>query len=112
MVDAIVWNCRGIGNNSTLNHLKGMICKFKILFVALLEPMLAEDKASRIMTKLKMDQVWCNSVADNKIWTFWDNSISVSHYNDSSQVSTFHVKNGLNEEIYLSVVYAACDRTL
>ena len=111
MVDAIVWNCRGIGNNSTLNHLKGMICKFKIPFVALLEPMLAGDKASRIMTKLKMDQVWCNSVADNKIWTFWDNSISVSHYNDTSQVSTFRVKNGLNEEVYLSVVYAACDRT-
>lgn len=39
----LVWNARGIGNSETFRHLKYLVHTHKLLFAAILEPIISVD---------------------------------------------------------------------
>ena len=112
MISAIIWNCRGIGNPSTVNHLNKLIRKHKVSLVCISEPKLLKEKANDIKLQLGMDQIWVNQYSETKLWTFWRDSISVTHMVDTTQSSSFLIKNEDNIAFYFTGIYASCDKII
>lgn len=46
MMDVIVWNAKGIQNDITMAHLKFLVKKYKLLFIAILEPIVDFSKVA------------------------------------------------------------------
>ena len=112
MINTIIWNCSGIGNSPTVNHLNNLVTTHKASLIAVLEPMVDVSKAEEIKRKLNMDSIWVNLDAEAKIWVLWNSSISIQHISDTSQSSTFLVTSSTTKLAYYSFVYGSNDRLL
>lgn len=108
MINSIFWNCRGIGNSPTVNHLKKLLKKFNVDFVAIFEPKLQEKHIARIMQKLGMSHCWCNSSSQSHIWIFWHNIDSVVLLSEMSQASSFKIEHK-QVNLVITCEYAALE---
>ena len=110
MINTIIWNCRGIGNSTTISHLKKIIKKHNVALIGILEPMLAEDRAEAICNQLRMDRYWVNNVFDSKIWILWKDSISLVNILETDQSSSFTVSNDVGMDFQFTCVYASTEK--
>lgn len=72
----IFCNIRGIGNSCSRSCLKNLVVTHKAVLVAILEPMLAFNKASILGRFTKLDCFAGNHAEESKIWVFWHGSFS------------------------------------
>lgn len=73
MMNYLIWNIRGVANNSSVRRLKQLIKKHSISLVAIIEPKCSSIPIVELQTKLK----FCGSLANepDTIWLFWNNTV-------------------------------------
>lgn len=113
MIESLVWNCLGVGNSSTMEHILDLVKKFNIYTVGLMEPTLSEKRIDSVQRKLQMDNGWCNSSSRSRIWIFWDNTVKHCLRSETAQQSTFLVDStGLAPFYFTIFVYASSSHIL
>lgn len=107
-MNSIVWNVRGVGNQSTLEQLWCMRNKLKLNVLVILEPMVKLDSYS-YRSKFRMEKVISN--VSNKIWIFSDENYDVEVIQDGIQYLYIKVtSNQHSTPLMVIVVYAKCNR--
>ncbi|XP_058082442.1 uncharacterized protein LOC131230554 [Magnolia sinica] len=109
----LIWNARGVGNSPTISSLKRLIIQSRPSLVAILEPMLRDEKRVGTGLKLGFHQSISNAHEGGKIWIFHNSPLSIDHVSTSNQLLSLLIKvQGCLEVLLASFVYAKCSKIL
>ncbi|KAK6149903.1 hypothetical protein DH2020_017428 [Rehmannia glutinosa] len=104
----LTWNVRGIANPGSQRHLHALISRYKLPFVALLEPMTLPE-FSFYCRRFGFDNGLSN--CSNHIWIMSAAHLHFDILVDHAQLLHCRLTSALlPQTIYLTFVYAKCDR--
>lgn len=112
-MNAISWNCRGVGNARAVRSLKDLVksCKPNILF--LLETLSERDRIKKLCTKLGFDNFWSVDCVGRGggLALFWDKSVQCTVFDSDSNHIDVHVLKNNIPTWRLTGFYGFPDRT-
>lgn len=107
-MNAIIWNIRGVGGNTSQQQLWYLINLYKSDLVVLLDPLVPMD-VFKFCTRFKMDKVISN--CSNKIWILSKPDFEVEILEDHRQYLHCKVTSSkLHCSVLFTAVYAKCTR--
>ncbi|KAK6142011.1 hypothetical protein DH2020_016192 [Rehmannia glutinosa] len=107
-INFLTWNVRGIANPGSQRHLHALITRYKLPFVALLEPMTSPD-FSFYCRRFGFDHGLFN--CSNHIWIMYAAHLHFDILVDHAQLLHCRLTSALlSQPIYLTFVYAKCNR--
>ncbi|XP_027171611.1 uncharacterized protein LOC113771199 [Coffea eugenioides] len=104
----IVWNIRGAANKESLRHIRSACRSNDIRLLILLEPLANVSHLDSVQLFLGFD--FAQSFLHNKIWIFWCSDARYSFVEAADQVVHIHVSFPSGSSIFISAVYARCNR--
>lgn len=60
MLSGLIWNARGIGNQPTIRRISNLQREHRLMFIAILEPMIDVNRIHLVCRKLGMDKCCSN----------------------------------------------------
>lgn len=108
MINSIVWNIRGIVNNTSIRRLKKLIKLHKASIIVVIEPKAPNESISNYQHKFNRKGSLYND--KGSIWIFWKEDIHVTVLSSAEQFIHVEVAHNLfASPVTMTVVYASCD---
>ena len=111
MLNAAVWNVRGLNKRDHQLAVKDIVAEFRLQFLGLLETRVRINNVSHIQAFLLPQWKWFVDYGSsgNRIWIAWDeNFIDVDVVECGTQFIHCHVNiRALHESIAITVIYGA-----
>ncbi|XP_028790082.1 uncharacterized protein LOC114746054 [Neltuma alba] len=106
-MNLMIWNSRGAGGPSFRRLLQDLKLRYKLTCLALMEPRQAGDRAELIAQKLGWSNMYVVEARgfSGGIWLFWEDKIHFSVLSAGEQFVHGLVKDGSNEDWFLTLVY-------
>ncbi|XP_058068824.1 uncharacterized protein LOC131218159 [Magnolia sinica] len=113
MDSILVWNARRIRNAPTIRTGRRLIVIHKPHVVAILEPIIREERRVAIGLRLGFHSSLSNGNEGGKFWIFYDSPSTVALHSISNQVLSITITlQFLQAPIMFLIVYAKCSRIL
>lgn len=110
MISGLYWNVRGIGKKSSVRRLKKISRLYSCSFVALFEPLVAENKRDAIMSSLGFSEFLCSY--NNSIWLLSRHGLRFDLLLSTEQLLHTQVTGATGSLLgFLSFVYGKCTRS-
>lgn len=115
MMNAITWNCRGVGSKSFPGLIRDSKVKYEASLFFLLETHISGDRRNEIIRRMGFDGMFVSEAQGHLggIWCLWDTSAWTVVVQFASRQLVHLLANKNNEEPwFIKAVYGSPHRTL
>lgn len=111
MFNIIIWNVGGVNNLHTLRRLQDLASQHHIKILAILEPMVADNKLPIISKKLSLFNKTNHGGVSRMIWILWDDKVPLQILSETDQCCNVEISSN-NKSFLISIIFAKCEANL
>lgn len=113
MINCLIWNIRGVANDTSRLRLKSLTREHNIQILIVIEPKVDGERLEELAFFLKFSNYLHDDPNNHHIWLLWRDPIQISLHSSTNQVLNTHINiPQLFCTIAASFVYAKCSRPL
>lgn len=108
MLKAIIWNARGIKNESTKRRLRKLVNLHNLETMVIFEPMTDDSNMASLAGFIQLPNFFSSANKGGKVWLFWSENLDIQVVECTNQVYNVKVSFLGDLACIASLVYVKC----